>query len=410
MEIDAVGDDVTFVKVVRRMKQPTSETPLAADLTSPPTIRELTAAGLNPGGYTEDYFKPKKDKQSRKFSHFELPTGLRTAPRDTDGKFKLEQQILGGPMKETFEFQYHDDVTLDTTHSTFDGRPARESRLEDAPPLGPKDTKDLLDVEMLKEFGMCAERRRDFLFFSLLLLPIADFEFKNGFVLQGFWDKIARFTQLYEIDERPYGIGGGQNRRYGPRDVRKCINFMGVALHNGALGGRTPSRRYEKFIPIPPGVCPMTGWCTDAPPGMMRNPLYSELLHQGMAQDEFNYTRRVFKANSNHATTATKGHDDYRPSHKYDLPWYTARNNTVSLTKEGTASLVVNSDEETGSVTHKAGGETVKPIKNKPGASKGVQNNLGLGCEEGHKRLYHYLSRHAKNPRLVTYQGCNEIA
>ena len=404
--------DVMFMKVVRRRKQPETITPLPEDMESPPTIDQITAAGLNPGGYTSTFFKIKLDKATGQ-KHFQLPTGLRIAPRTESGKFEFEQKILDGPETETFSFQYGDKVELN--QSTFDGRPLRHRMPESTGTgnkkvPGEKDTKDLLDVTMLEEYGMCKERRRDFFFFVLLLLPLADFEFSNDLMLHGFWLKLATFTATYEVDIPPYGIGGVNKTRFKARDTKSIINFLGIAIHNGVLGGRSISQRYKKCIEIPDGVCPIPGSCVGCPNGSMINPLFSPFIQQAMNEDEFKYTRRVLKANNNRDPTATRGHPTYSPSHKYDLPWDAARDNTITLTMEGTASLIVVMDENTSSNLHKSGGETIKRIANKPGATKGTQENLVLGCEEDHKRLYHRLSRHGKQPRLLTYGGCNELA
>ena len=64
--LDADDEEVMFLKFVPRMKQPASVTPI--DLTETPTVQQLTDAGLNPGGWTKDYFKPKKNA-SGKYSH-----------------------------------------------------------------------------------------------------------------------------------------------------------------------------------------------------------------------------------------------------------------------------------------------------------------------------------------------------
>jgi len=52
--LDADDEEVMFLKFVPRMKQPASVTPI--DLTETPTVQQLTDAGLNPGGWTKDYF------------------------------------------------------------------------------------------------------------------------------------------------------------------------------------------------------------------------------------------------------------------------------------------------------------------------------------------------------------------
>ena len=52
---------------------------------------------------------------------------------------------------------------------------------------------------MLTQYGMCAERRRDFFFFVILLLPLDDFPMDNGWNLNGFWNEVARCSALYEL-------------------------------------------------------------------------------------------------------------------------------------------------------------------------------------------------------------------
>jgi hypothetical protein len=52
-----VDKDVMFVRYVPRMKQPEEERPLDIDLTNPPSVLELSRAGLNPGGWTQEYYK-----------------------------------------------------------------------------------------------------------------------------------------------------------------------------------------------------------------------------------------------------------------------------------------------------------------------------------------------------------------
>ena len=50
---DVDDASVMFLKFVPRMKQPVSQTPII-DLKGPPTLQQLTDAGLNPGGWTKD--------------------------------------------------------------------------------------------------------------------------------------------------------------------------------------------------------------------------------------------------------------------------------------------------------------------------------------------------------------------
>ena len=89
-----VDNDVMFIKHVPRMRQPTVLTPLTPSTTTIPSLIDLTRAGLNPGGYTESLFVAKTSKESGAYSHHETPTGLRIAPKCSDGTFGIDQLVL----------------------------------------------------------------------------------------------------------------------------------------------------------------------------------------------------------------------------------------------------------------------------------------------------------------------------
>ena len=101
-----VDKDVMFVRYVPRMKQPEEERPLDIDLTNPPSVLELTRAGLNPGGWTQEYYKPKKydsGPNKGKYSHHQLPTGLRLAPRNPNRSFQVTQNVGKGAEGRTLQ-------------------------------------------------------------------------------------------------------------------------------------------------------------------------------------------------------------------------------------------------------------------------------------------------------------------
>ena len=137
-----VDNDVMFIKHVPRMRQPTVLTPLTPSTTTIPSLIDLTRAGLNPGGYTESLFVAKTRKDSGAYSHHETPTGLRIAPKCSDGTFGIDQLLLGGPESEHYTFHYGDETKLDTEQSTWDGRPVRHRIPEIPPDKGDKDQFD----------------------------------------------------------------------------------------------------------------------------------------------------------------------------------------------------------------------------------------------------------------------------
>jgi len=103
------NQDVMFMKFVPRMKQPLEITPLSLTTQgATPSLLDITKAGKNPGGYTGNFFKPKS--VNGHFSHYELPTGMRVAPRRPDGSYGFDHQTGSG--MERLTFHYIDETDL----------------------------------------------------------------------------------------------------------------------------------------------------------------------------------------------------------------------------------------------------------------------------------------------------------
>ena len=220
----------------------------------------------------------------------------------------------------------------------------------------------------------------DALRFLLLILPLDDVQLEDGTPLDGFFEKVVRYTNLYAAQ---LGVFGSSGHRFDPVTIDEIVRWFGIVAAHGLHGGQNPI--LERFDPT--------------------SALYLEDVGNAMTATRFLQIKRVIKTNDNTDSSAVVGNDDYRPEAKFELLWNCICNNTNALTVKAGKNCA--GDESTwgfmGYGTND-GAHVIERRVGKPGVTKGGQ--LVVISDVDRVRLRAWMTRHTKHDRLGFNTSC----
>ena len=184
---------------------------------------------VNPFGASPFVYRPVFEKTGdKKYLHHELPGGGRPPPMNSEGKRSVDGWIWDASGETKMRSSGLRFVTRDNPF--------------------PDERKGSLDAVMLENMGLTKERMRgcDALFFYQLLLPICD-PMKSGIACdprKPFYTENSKYTNGYAFSE--LGLDGTYGHRFDLTNARELLQWDGIQLMHGTLGGGNPAKRWDK--------------------------------------------------------------------------------------------------------------------------------------------------------------------
>ena len=233
----------------------------------------------NPGKWNDFMFR-EKYKNGKYDGHY-TPCGAKVLPADEHGK-----RSLNG-----WDFYYDGWSGDDFTNETY----VRGSAT--AQDIKPSDRCGLLDVVLLKKYGMNKETVSSPLHWHQLLFPICDPN-KSGIENDGrmpFFTTANANTNIYSIAAKQWG--GGYGHTFSNTEEYELVRWMGVPIRHGARGGTPLTLHYR--------------WCPS-------DEDYDNKIADAMTLTRWRQIKSVFKLNNNLAEPS-RGTAGYDPCNKYDM-------------------------------------------------------------------------------------------
>ena len=172
----------------------------------------------NPCTWSEFTFCPVFAKGGGIYKRNALPTGVIPLSQDSSGTRKING----------CEFHYND---------WYDGVGPHRTPMDDTKQF-PPEHKGCLEKDVLRNLGLTKHMMvvQDDLFFSLILLPICDFN-SSGIVddtRQNYFIDVETFSYRYAFD---IGILGSYSHNFKVPTIEELVKVDGVVIHDGVRGG-----------------------------------------------------------------------------------------------------------------------------------------------------------------------------
>ncbi|KAL7528119.1 hypothetical protein ACHAXR_005384 [Thalassiosira sp. AJA248-18] len=330
---------------------------------APATFAEID----NPGGWSDYTYRAKY--KAGKYVGCATPAGATVVPKNSNG----ERELNG------WNFYYDGWEPSEFSRETYVRGTAKRGDIK------PSDRKGCLDVDVLKQHGMTADRaKNDPLFIFQLLLPMCDPKRSgiNGDRRMPYFTTVRAHTNTYATGEK--GWGGGYGHKYELVDEATLVRWTAVPIRHGAREGK-PGSIHNRWI---------RDDCE-----------YDSLIADSMTMSRWRQIKAVFKLNNNLAAPK-RGQEGYDPCSKYDFIFKTVVHNMNNLTKQAEKDAAL--DESTwgfGGYMADTGGR----LKNKP-VGKGGQTTMIFDVTRRYPRAY--IHRHKVHQRPVVgfnAEGPSEI-
>ena len=188
----------------------------------------------NPGLWPQYCFRPvfSGRTSTSKYKHHALPTGAMPLPKNDDGFRKVNG----------WDFHYNGWTNPGPSHR----HGATTAN------MFPEGTEGSLDPNVLKKMGLTKSRMQsmDALFFLQLILPICNTK------LSGIEDD-PRISYYHEVETHTNstkfasGMGASYGHNWTPTTSKELVNFDGVLVRDGVLGGTQGAlhRRWDRLGP-----------------------------------------------------------------------------------------------------------------------------------------------------------------
>ena len=380
---------------------------------------DMINAGEVPVGWKKEFYKRRRKKVGNSMviqDQFTLATGATVVPKneDNDGKRSINYESVGNAV-------YHYGCKV-KTGSNFAGK--CEIPEDSDEPFIPTPSPDILDIEMLKELGLTRKTMYDPLWFIFLLLPTVNITLESGKKLQGFFDKVMQFTNMYAVTPKSSGglgwTSATSSKNWKNRTLEDIIHFFFIVVHDGALGGSDGNiaKRWVEWLDAPRGErqCCTSGSTVISPPNKYSNPCCSTRIRATMKQSTFFLIKRALKTNDNRSTESKKYQNDgttisesYNPASKFWLIYKLLVNNTIAITEKASDSVTCDENSYWFSGYGPPGAGMVGIIDNKPGGNRGGQNVVFKSSTK-FPRTYAIVPRmRLHHGRLATQWGCSEM-
>lgn len=278
----------------------------------------------NPGGWSEFVFQPRYNKQNKYTNHY-TPCGAVVLPPDAQGK-----RVVNG-----WEFFYNGWEGDEFSRDTFVRGAANANNIR------PDERVGVLDVDLLKRFGISKETMDSPLLWYQLLFPICD-PAMSGVENDGrmpFYTYAAACSNIYAYAAKNWG--SGYSHAFNQVSETELVRWNGIPIRNGARSGNPGTIHYR--------------WCP-------ADPDYDSFIADAMTYTRYRQIKAIFKINNN-MVEPKPGQPGYDPCNKYDYIFKTLVHNMNYFTKR--AELDFGLDESTwgfGGYMAECGGR----LKNKP--------------------------------------------
>ena len=204
--------------------------PVAKEARGEPKFEDVD----NPGSWPQYCYRPVFDGRSRnsKYVRHALPTGAMPLPKNDEGIRKIND----------WEFHYNGWTNPGPSHR----HGATTAN------MFPEEMDGCLDADVLKKLGLNKRRMHDTdaLFFLQLILPICN-PAKSGI------EDDPRISYYHDVETHTNstkfatGLGGSYGHNWTPTTTKELINFDGVLVRDGVLGGTQGALhcRWDKIGP-----------------------------------------------------------------------------------------------------------------------------------------------------------------
>ena len=204
--------------------------PTAQEARGEPKFEDLD----NPGLWPQYCFRPvfSGRTSTSKYKHHALPTGAMPVPKNDDGFRKFNG----------WEFHYNGWKNP--------GPPHRHGATTTN--MFPEGTEGSLDANILKKMGLTKSRMQsmDALFFLQLILPICNTELSGieGDPRISYYHEVETHTNSTKFAS---GMGASYGHNWTPTTSKELVNFDGVLVRDGVLGG-TQGALHQRWDQVGP--------------------------------------------------------------------------------------------------------------------------------------------------------------